>query len=932
MYDTLTADLRQRWRRGERPRVDDYVARYPGLINDQRVLTDLICSEIILRESIGESPRLDEYVGRYPHCVADVQRQFDLIGRVIPGPRISPPGQPAVTASDLGTDTSALGKEGAAETAGNAGKTGATNSQTEAPADMQGFDTVRPSQSDPGRFETVAGGGEGSTLAAHEDELSAYPRIPGFEILSELGRGGMGVVYRARQVSANRIVALKVVRNEVLETLPESTRTSTLERFRQEAQAAARLQHDNLVSVYEVGEVPPTAGKSSSLRYYAMRFVDGRSLIDVVRQGPLENRRAARYMEPVARALHSAHEQGILHRDLKPHNIMIEAASDRPLVTDFGLAKIVEGGDELTYAGEVMGTPSYMSPEQARDAAHVTAAADLYSLGATLYHLLTARPPFQSATIADTIRQIIDQEPVPPRQLNPAIDRDLETICLKCLQKDLSRRYASCGDFADDLQRYLTGCPIMARPVGSAERLWRWCRRNPVPAALSCVSVTLAVATFVSIVVGYRNTRAALAVSESRLERALQVVDDMFTRVSEDELLNEPGMQPLRKELLEKALKHYHYFLSESGENPAIRAEVAAAHYRVGFIKQVVGEYDEALKELKLARTLQQTLLSEQPDHAGRIKALADTCTALATLLNLRLETEDSLRMFGESRSLREQLVALEPDNVEFRRLSANSLMNIGRARVQAENVARQGIEEMQTAQDLRRALLEKNPLLVKVRRDLAMGWFLLGTTAIDADNFDVAVTHLQAAVSEFEALHQRDPRSLNFKYYLGESNRVLGGVLGHLGRYNDSVKAYEAATVPIRSLVNGNPDVSQYREELLELTMNLATAHDQQQNDDLALKSWLDALEIVNEILEKNPSNNKLEIDQAVITSSVGDFYLRAGKFDSARKYLTEADRLFQKLKRSSVTAPFLEETINANQENLRILEEQSAEQAKLR
>jgi WD40 repeat protein len=314
---------------------------------------------------------------------------------------------------------------------------------------------------------------------------SAVGRVLGdYDLLQELGRGSMGVVYKARQRSANRIVALKVIRADRLEDVAPEQHKEWLERFRTEAQAAARIEHEHVVTVHEVGEW--RAGDvHPPVLFYSMRYVEGQSLADMLRDGPLPGRRAATYLEAVARAVHHAHTCGILHRDLKPRNLLVDK-SERPYVADFGLAKClaITGEAGLTHTGVLLGTPSYVSPEQAQDAAHATAQSDVYSLGATLYAVLTGRPPFQGATVAETLHQVLHQEPVAPRHLNPVIDRDLETITLKCLYKEPGRRYGSAAALAEDLRRYLDGRPIQARPVGRVERAWRWCRRNPAVAGL----------------------------------------------------------------------------------------------------------------------------------------------------------------------------------------------------------------------------------------------------------------------------------------------------------------------------------------------------------------------------------------------------------------------------------------------------------------
>ncbi len=319
--------------------------------------------------------------------------------------------------------------------------------------------------------------------AAAPPDLPPGSRFAGYEIVRELGRGGMGVVYLARQRSADRLVALKLIRKDRLEHLNPDQRREWLLRFRTEGQAAARVADDRVVTVYEVGA-------HDGRPFYSMHYVEGRSLAEKIQAGPLPNRLAADLLEQIARAVQAVHEQGVLHRDLKPHNILVDARG-RPHVTDFGLAKSLAAGESLTHTGDLLGSPQYMSPEQAEDSAKVNEGTDVYGLGATLYALLTGRPPFQGATVADTLHQVKYGEPTPPRRLNPAVDRDLNTIVLKCLEKEPGRRFRSAAAMANELQRYLEGRPILSRPVGPPGRLWRWGRRNPAVAALCAAVVVL---------------------------------------------------------------------------------------------------------------------------------------------------------------------------------------------------------------------------------------------------------------------------------------------------------------------------------------------------------------------------------------------------------------------------------------------------------
>jgi WD40 repeat protein len=311
--------------------------------------------------------------------------------------------------------------------------------------------------------------------------------IPGYQILEELGRGGMGVVYKAWQVPLKRLVALKMI------LAGAHAGAADLARFRSEAEAIARLPHPHIVQIFEVGE-------QGGLPYFSLEFCPGGNLARKLNGTPLQPREAADLVEKLARAMQAAHDKGVIHRDLKPGNVLL-AADGTPKITDFGLAKVesvARPGEEhengLTMTGAVVGTPSYMAPEQAGGTSkQVGPAADVYALGAILYESLTGRPPFCGPTPVDTVYQVLYEEPVSPRHLQPKTPRDLETICLKCLHKVSTRRYASAAELADDLRRFQAGEPIRARPVGRLERCWRWCRRNPRLASLTAAVVFLLV-------------------------------------------------------------------------------------------------------------------------------------------------------------------------------------------------------------------------------------------------------------------------------------------------------------------------------------------------------------------------------------------------------------------------------------------------------
>jgi WD40 repeat protein len=327
--------------------------------------------------------------------------------------------------------------------------------------------------------------------------VSAGRTFGDYELLEKVAEGGMGVVYRARQLGLNRIVAVKMIQPGRVGS-PEMVL-----RFRAEAEAAASLHHPNIVAIHETGEC-------EGQHYFSMAYIEGQNLAEAVREGPLPSARAAQLVAKIAAAVHYAHQHKILHRDLKPSNVLLDEAGE-PHVTDFGLARRLGGDSTLTLTGQVFGSPQFMPPEQASGRrGAVGAHSDVYGLGAVLYHLLTARPPFVGETMETTLAQVLEQEPVSPRLLNASIPRDLETICLKCLQKEPSRRYASAQAVADELDRFLEKKPILARPVGPAGKMGRWCRRKPALATALGAVVLVAAVGFAGIVWQWRQTAAAL--------------------------------------------------------------------------------------------------------------------------------------------------------------------------------------------------------------------------------------------------------------------------------------------------------------------------------------------------------------------------------------------------------------------------------------
>ena len=427
----------EEWASGARPRIEDYLDMAPEA-DRPALLRRLVALEIDLRRSQGEQPDAGPYFGRFPGQSEPVGLAFD---------------EASPSFDFLLAD----------------------------PATLLGIgEENRDELSPPPTLGPVLG-----PAGVHAEALPTGTILGDYELLDRIGEGGMGVVYRAWQRGAERVVALKLIQPSWIGGMPAERAAEVIVLFLGEARLAAKLSHPHIVTVHDVGQV-------EGRPYYSMECVVGRSLAAILLDGPLPDARAAALLEPVARALQYAHDRRVLHRDLKPANILVDA-EDRPYVADFGLAQLLEDPDAPLASPGRAGTPSYMSPEQARGSAEIGATSDVYGLGATLYDLLTGRPPFRAAGYRETLRQVKYAELVPPRKLNPAIGRDLEAVCLKCLAKDPKCRYATAGALADDLARCRAGLPPLARSCGPLARVGRWaCRRRSRVAAVGVVVLGLA--------------------------------------------------------------------------------------------------------------------------------------------------------------------------------------------------------------------------------------------------------------------------------------------------------------------------------------------------------------------------------------------------------------------------------------------------------
>jgi tetratricopeptide (TPR) repeat protein len=622
LVELCCTDQVDRWRGGERIPAEAYLALHPALQGESEAAFELIYGEYILRESLGETPTAAEFTWRFPRFADRLQRQLGL--------------------------HRALGAEPAE-----------LDSGSEPP--------LEDGESAPADDPELAGGGvEG-------------PEVPGYRILGALGHGGMGVVYKARQLNLNRLVALKVIRAG-LHAGPE-----VASRFRAEAEMVARFQHPNIIQIFEVGE-------SEGVSFLALEYASGGSLQEKLAGTPQDPQAAARLLEELARVVHYAHQRGIVHRDLKPANVVL-TDEGVPKVTDFGLAKLLEHDDGLTHTDAILGTPSYMAPEQVRgDSRSITPAADVYALGAILYEMLTGRPPFKGATPLSTLEQVASQEPLAPGTLQRHVARDLETICLKCLEKEPPRRYASAQDLADDLRRFLEGRPIAARPTSAWRRSWKWARRNPTTAtalAAGCLGVVILYAGAL-----YYNARLQDAVRQARTaERladssarsaveqrnlALKVLNQLVFDVQEN-LGETPATRPFRHSLLDTAIAGLDE-IARSAEASAPDVSRAVAHQKLGDIFHEIDRGDDARRQYRLALKLARALDGASPRDPAIVECLYRVNMGLGELELQDRKAASAQTDFRNAVALAETLVAISPSRPGARRGLIEAYLELGRS------------------------------------------------------------------------------------------------------------------------------------------------------------------------------------------------------------------------------------------------------------
>jgi tetratricopeptide (TPR) repeat protein/tRNA A-37 threonylcarbamoyl transferase component Bud32 len=649
--------------------------------------------------------------------------------------------------------------------------------------------------------------------------------IPGYEILGELGRGGMGVVYKARQVRLNRVVALKMI------LAGDHAGPEAADRFLAEAESIARLHHPHIVQIFAFGDC-------DGRPYFEMEYVAGGSLSDRLDGTPWPARDAARLVETLARAIHEAHRLGIVHRDLKPANILL-SADGIPKVADFGLAKWLDVETGLTRTQLIVGSPSYMAPEQAGPgSAPVGPAADVYSLGSILYELLTGRPPFQAATVLETLEQVRSDEPIAPTRLRPRLPRDLVTICLKCLEKEPVRRYASAGELAEDLRRFEAGETIRARPVVGHERLWRWCRREPAVAslALALLAGLVGVATqwwraesHLKDALHQRGRAEENARRQVEANRALQSANKSertarrraqerfnaamkalrkFEEITKDAtLLREPRLEGLRARLLQTALGFYPELQAslEDDASPEARSQLSDAYARVGVVTWELGLTEEALAAYRRSLALVEQMAAAAPADRGVQSSLARAHAQIGFSFRTMGRPVEALQSYEQARQIQEPLARDDPANARYQEVLSWTFSNLGVIHLELDHPV-DAIRLHRRAIAIHEVLISCDPGNTEYRSDLGWCWRYLSLALAAAGDLSAALRLAERATALLEEVVRAERSDVEFRWRLARCLDEIGRIRSQSGRPAEAAEPLERAAEFYEDLARDNP------------------------------------------------------------------------------------------------------------------------------
>jgi tetratricopeptide (TPR) repeat protein len=715
----------------------------------------------------------------------------------------------------------------------------------------------------------------------------------------------MGMVYRARHLRLNRLVALKMISGGG-QAAPEM-----VARFQIEAEALASLDHPHIVQIYEVGKHGPQP-------YFSLELVEGGSLDRKLADGPLPPREAAQLLETLARAVHAAHLRGIVHRDLKPANVMLTPAGD-PKITDFGLAKRLEGHSGQTHTGSVVGTPSYMAPEQAAgDPRAVGPPADIYALGAILYECLTGRPPFRGQSSLETLLQVRNAEPAPPTRLRPQVPRDLETICLKCLHKEPARRYPTAEALAEDLRRFRALEPIRARPAGAGERLVKWMRRRPAAAGLVGVSAAAALSLVALGLWSYTGLRAAAERAEARSRLARAVVDDMYTKVAEEWLADEPHKDPLQEEFLEKARGLYEDFARESRDDAAVRRETALAHFRLGQIHRTLNEHRAAEEAYGRAIAVQEQLRTQFPHEPRYRQDLANSYNWRGELLRESGRPPQEVEAdYRHALALQEELSAECPEEPAYRKELARSRYNLG---ILAMDIGRSADarDEFDKAVEVLDRLYREDPARPDYRQELARCCINRGVLHRQEGRARQAQDDYSRAVGLLEGLREESPSKVAYRYDLAISHQDLGNLLWERGDYPAALAEEREARDILGALARDFPKRPAYRKKLANTHNSLGSIQADTDQWAGAGDDWRRARDLLAPLVEEFPEVADYRQHLGVVLGNLGLFELQRGDGRQARRHFEDAVGHLRAALRQNLTHPDCLKALRNQYQNL--------------
>ena len=699
-----------------------------------------------------------------------------------------------------------------------------------------------------------------------------------YEINQELGRGGMGVVYRARQVSLNRPVALKMIRAGILAD------DADLRRFQNEAEAVALLDHPGIVPVYEVGE-------HEGQKYFSMKLVEGGNLAEQLAQFTDNPRAAATLLAQAALAVHHAHVRGVLHRDLKPANILIDTQG-HPHVTDFGLAKRVEADLDLTASGVILGTPAYMSPEQA--AGHrgtITTATDVYGLGAIFYALLAGKAPFGGESLIDTLEAVRSRPPEPPSRINTKVPRDLETICLKCLEKDPRRRYAAAQALADDLGAWLDSRPISARRVGVAERAWLWCKRRPAVAALTAAVLLASLGGTAAVITVQARANAGLrAANEREKERfrlAMDAIKVFHGEVSEDLLMKEKQFEGLRTKLLKGAADFYGRLeqLLKGQTDRESRAALAKAYVELAELTGKIGDQTRALAVARQALAVQRALASEPGADSGMKLDVARSLNASGWLERSTGDTAGALRSFEQARKLAEDVGTEASAASEAEGVLGTAYSLTGNVLAETGDPAGARVAYGK-ALEIREALADGNPNDREVQRNLAAAHNSLGLLEEKAADPTRALPAYGRALAIQQKLAVAYPGVSEFQQDLAWTQMSIGIALSETGDPTGARTAYDKALAIRQKLVVDNPTVTVFQDDLANGYMNLGALMARTGDANGARAAYGKAITIRQKLADSNPGVVQFPQELAKSLKYLGILLAATGDLSGARGY----------------------------------------------